>query len=156
MLPVECAELIYTCAKFMNNAKCATGPSATGRAICEREATKLGQSVYGELVYYLLTYCWNDTLDWARSQLSTCQFTLVERRPTKRQIAKAKAEIRREDEARMRRLNSDPVRKAQEKEIERRASLPSEHPDHICGRMCDGQDGSNSECARLRDRLFGG
>lgn len=53
---------------------------------------------------------------------------------------------------------------AENEEIERRrvesmknyvapVPLPSDHPDHFCNMYCDGQDGSNSECARLRRKL---
>lgn len=35
-----------------------------------------------------------------------------------------------------------------------RKPLPSEHPDHVCGMHCDGQDGMNSTCAQTRSRLF--
>lgn len=31
-----------------------------------------------------------------------------------------------------------------------RSKLPSNHEDHICGMYCDGQDGINSECAKIR------
>ena len=41
-------------------------------------------------------------------------------------------------------------------DIERRVHLPSENPDHLCGLLCDGQDGvKTSDCARVRIRLFG-
>lgn len=45
--------------------------------------------------------------------------------------------------------------KAKVEENARRSNLPPEDPDHICGMMCDGQDGSNSDCARIRRKLFG-
>lgn len=34
--------------------------------------------------------------------------------------------------------------------------LPPEHPEHICGIRCDGQDGASSYCSRIRRKLFGG
>lgn len=70
------------------------------------------------------------------------------------EVARAKAEI--EDEnRRSREANDTPERRAQGEENSRRSSLPSEHPDHICGMLCDGQDGWTSHCYRLRDKLFG-
>lgn len=81
---------------------------------------------------------------------------LKQTRPTKAEVTDAKREIAEEDEraeaaARLRRASAAVV----EAENERRAKLPSEHPDHICGVRCDGQDGMNSRCARLRVKLFG-
>jgi hypothetical protein len=77
------------------------------------------------------------------------------RTPSKQQVEAAKREIAREDKvASERRLS--PEDQAQVDENHRRSNLPSEHPEHICGWMCDGQDGSNSYCARLRYKLFGG
>lgn len=72
------------------------------------------------------------------------------RKPTKAEVARAKAEIEAEN-AEMeaaRRVQPDP-------EIERRTLLPPEDPEHLCGPTCDGQDGSNSYCTRLRQKLFG-
>ena len=45
--------------------------------------------------------------------------------------------------------------KAQIAENAHRSNLPPEDPDHICGMMCDGQDGRNSDCCRIRVKLFG-
>jgi len=67
--------------------------------------------------------------------------------PSPEQIAKAQQEIKEEDEAAR--------RKIQLAELDRRTSLPSEHPDHLHGLHCDGQDGCNSYCVRLRKKLFG-
>lgn len=66
--------------------------------------------------------------------------------PTAWQVARAKREIELEDLGAAKRLAES---------SRSRDSLPSEHPDHVCGLMCDGQDGSNSQCARLRTKLFG-
>lgn len=74
--------------------------------------------------------------------------------PTPEQITAAKNEIKEEDR-RAEEARRTPERLAAEAENYRRSSLPSEHPDHLCGLMCDGQDGSNSYCARLRFKLFG-
>lgn len=72
-------------------------------------------------------------------------------------VAAAKAEIAEEDrravEARLAR-HATPAYRAQVDEGSRRTKLPSEHADHLCGMLCDGQDGSNSYCARLRRKLF--
>jgi len=45
--------------------------------------------------------------------------------------------------------------KATVEDNRRRSNLPPEHPDHICGMMCDGQDGNNSDCCLIRMKLFG-
>lgn len=65
--------------------------------------------------------------------------------PSPELVARAKAEIQAEDEA----------ERAATLAISSNPDLPSEHPDHICGALCDGQDGSSSHCARLRRKLFG-
>ena len=75
------------------------------------------------------------------------------KKPSKSQIAAAKREIAVEDDA-ARQLREAPDQLAIAAENSRRSRLPSEHPDHICGLSCDGQDGSNSYCARLRRKLF--
>lgn len=67
------------------------------------------------------------------------------RRPSAQQVAQAKKEIELEDAAAA--LLVAPV--------SNRSSLPSEDPNHVCGLLCDGQDGANSYCARLRRKLFG-
>lgn len=74
------------------------------------------------------------------------------KKPTKRQVDQAAMEIAEEDRraAKVREQLPNHI-----SEINRRSNLPPEHPDHICGMMCDGQDGSNSYCARLRWKLFG-
>ena len=69
-------------------------------------------------------------------------------------VAAAEREMRAEDVA-VRKLQDTSERRAIETETSRRSSLPPEHPDHICGMMCDGQDGASSYCARLRRKLFG-
>ena len=74
--------------------------------------------------------------------------------PTEEAIQRAKKEMQEENILSWGRANSPSNRRTIE-ENHRRSSLPSEHPDHICGIMCDGQDGSNSDCARLRRKLFG-
>lgn len=76
------------------------------------------------------------------------------KKPTKAQIDKARAEIAAEDKATQEYYESPEVQASCE-ENNRRANLPSEHPDHICGIRCDGQDGWTSYCARLRIKLFG-
>lgn len=76
------------------------------------------------------------------------------RKPTKAEVDAAKAEIAREDEAARNRL-SEPDVAAQIAENQCHSQLPSEHPDHIHGIMCDGQDGMSSYCSRLRFKLFG-
>lgn len=76
------------------------------------------------------------------------------RKPTKKQVAKAKAEIEAENK-KSREYTETPEYVAACEENSRRASLPSEDPEHIHGMMCDGQDGSNSYCDRLRNKLFG-
>jgi hypothetical protein len=80
-------------------------------------------------------------------------FGATMKRPTRKQVAKAKDEIAAEDYAKsiLERGDEDVVA-----ENSRRSSLPSEHPEHIHGMMCDGQDGMNSYCVRLRTKLFGG
>ena len=72
--------------------------------------------------------------------------------PTTEQIETAKREIAEED-ARARRMSAKD--EAVVAETRRRSQLPSEHPEHIHGMMCDGQDGDNSYCARIRRKLFG-
>ena len=80
------------------------------------------------------------------------------KKPTKKQkveadrVTAAKMEILAEDEAARLRIDT-PERRAAAAESMRRASLPSEDKEHICGMSCDGQDGSNSYCARLRRKL---
>lgn len=75
------------------------------------------------------------------------------RKPTKKAVAAAKRALAAEDEARERaRITS--VDSPAAAENARRSSLPSEHPEHVCGMSCDGQDGANSYCARLRAKLF--
>lgn len=76
------------------------------------------------------------------------------RKPTKARVAAAEAEIAAEDEA-SRNRQSPPEIEAKIADNRRRSRLPSEHPEHIHGMMCDGQDGQSSHCARLRDKLFG-
>jgi hypothetical protein len=72
--------------------------------------------------------------------------------PTPEQIEAAVREIEAEDKAARARIREyDPVAA----ENGRRSQLPSEHPEHIHGMMCDGQDGMNSYCERLRRKLFG-
>lgn len=75
-------------------------------------------------------------------------------RELEERVAIAKAEIEREDRetarrAALREITDAPILA----ETARRARLPPEDPDHICGMMCDGQDGQNSHCARLRRKL---
>ena len=69
-------------------------------------------------------------------------------------IKRAKAEIEAEDIAYAESLRARD-RVAVEQENARRSKLPPEDRDHICGMGCDGQDGSNSYCSRLRRKLFG-
>lgn len=74
------------------------------------------------------------------------------KKPTKRQVEIAKVEICEEDR-RARRVHS--VKSEQViAENHRRSSLPSEDPEHVHGMLCDGQDGMNSYCERLREKLF--
>lgn len=75
------------------------------------------------------------------------------KKPTKKQVETAKAEIWEEDRRarRVRSVKSEQVIA----ENARRSSLPSEDFEHIHGMMCDGQDGMNSYCERLRRKLFG-
>lgn len=40
-------------------------------------------------------------------------------------------------------------------ELNRRTSLPPENPEHLCGMSCDGQDGYGSDCALVRNKLYG-
>lgn len=68
--------------------------------------------------------------------------------PSADAVAAAEAEIATEDRAYAAQCSALAAAQA------RRAPLPSEHPDHTCGLHCDGQDGSNSHCARLRSKLF--
>lgn len=75
------------------------------------------------------------------------------KKPNKSAVAAAKREIAVEDEE-ARRLRESPEQQAVSDENSRRSRLPSEHPDHICGMLCDGQDGQNSYCSRLRRKLF--
>lgn len=74
--------------------------------------------------------------------------------PSKEEVESAKKEIEREIEA-AEKARDTPERRAIVAENRRRSSLPSEHPEHICGMLCDGQDGQSSYCARLRLKLFG-
>lgn len=76
------------------------------------------------------------------------------KKPTKKQVTQAQEEIEAEDCAQVVRMNTL-ERRAIEAENSRRSSLPSEDPEHIHGLMCDGQDGWNSYCSRLRRKLFG-
>lgn len=48
-----------------------------------------------------------------------------------------------------------PEVKAAIEENARRSNLPPEHPEHLCGWMCDGQDGWSSDCCKIRTKLFG-
>lgn len=76
-------------------------------------------------------------------------------KPTNEQVTTAKAEIEAEDSRR--RANSVCAYDEQKRiiaENQRKSSLPSEDPEHIHGMMCDGQDGMNSYCERLRRKLF--
>lgn len=74
--------------------------------------------------------------------------------PTKDEVERAKREIAEEDVVRVSKYNTPEVFAVIE-ENNRRTRLPSEHPDHLHGLMCDGQDGMNSYCERLRRKLFG-
>ena len=74
--------------------------------------------------------------------------------PTKEEIEAARWALEAEDEAAARARHT-PTHDAIVAENARRTALPSEHPDHIHGMMCDGQDGQNSWCVRLREKLFG-
>lgn len=74
------------------------------------------------------------------------------RKPSKAQVEAAKREIDEEDARALDTKRNSYLRA--EAENRRRSNLPPEHPDHICGMFCDGQDGSNSYCARLRRKLF--
>lgn len=77
------------------------------------------------------------------------------KKPTKRQVEAADQEIVAEDEAARQLLVLDTAKNLIAATAKsRRSRLPSEHPDHICGLACDGQDGQNSYCARLRRKLF--
>lgn len=76
------------------------------------------------------------------------------RTPTKKQVKAAHAQIAAEDRA-AERARDTPANRRIIDENRRRSSLPSEHPEHIHGMMCDGQDGMNSYCCRLRMKLFG-
>ena len=67
--------------------------------------------------------------------------------PSKRAVAQAKREVKEEI-----RIAEEQKRARSRKLLD---GLPSEHPDHVCGLMCDGQDGASSYCARLRFKLFG-
>ena len=71
------------------------------------------------------------------------------RMPSAEAIARARAEIEAENRAAS---QPDPLAAYRP----RQQSLPSEHPDHTCDMYCDGQDGWNSDCARIRRKLFGG
>ncbi len=74
--------------------------------------------------------------------------------PSAEEIARASAEIERENRATQDYYNSPAVR-AIVADTNRRSNLPSEHPEHICGVICDGADG-NGYCNRIRAKLFGG
>lgn len=78
--------------------------------------------------------------------------TVDEEESARLRLISAKAEIAAEDEE-QRRRNDDPERRRIEAETSRRSSLPSEDREHIHGMMCDGQDGWNSYCDRLRRKL---
>lgn len=69
-------------------------------------------------------------------------------------VAQAEREIKQENQDRVD-SHAAYYESEEYKEVQRRTHLPSSHPDHICGIFCDGQDGSNSHCARLRAKLFG-
>ena len=73
--------------------------------------------------------------------------------PSPEEVARVQAEILAEDEAHAK-AQDTPERRAQAAEVSRRAGLPSEHPEHIHGLRCDGQDGQSSYCERLRAKLF--
>ena len=73
--------------------------------------------------------------------------------PTEQQIAAARLEMEQEDRAREK-AEHTLERETIVEENNRRSNLPSEHPEHMCGMMCDGQDGWNSDCARVRRKLF--
>lgn len=75
------------------------------------------------------------------------------KKPTKAQVSIAKMEI--EDEDRRARQVHSIDEQHTIAENRRRSLLPSEDPEHIHGMLCDGQDGMNSYCERLRRKLFG-
>lgn len=64
------------------------------------------------------------------------------------------AQKKREEQDTKAYYNRPDIKKKAE-ENARRSNLPPEHPDHICGIMCDGQDGTNSDCCKIRMKLFG-
>lgn len=66
-------------------------------------------------------------------------------RPSQSDVQKARMEIEKEDQERRAVTN-----------VSNSPDLPSEDPNHTCGMHCDGQDGTNSYCARIRRKLFGG
>ena len=69
------------------------------------------------------------------------------RMPTDAEIEEARRQINEEDKKQEGLI-------VEYAENRRRNHLPSEHPEHICGVMCDGQDGYSSYCARIRRKLF--
>lgn len=104
--------------------------------------------------------CAKDEFDaeW-QARVAKAEAEFEKEKAEQKRVAVAKAELAEEDrkaeEARRSRVAS-PEYKAKIADIDRRSNLPSEHPEHLCGMPCDGQDGSNSYCARLRRKLFGG
>ena len=73
----QLARLLHQCAQAMNHEderqlnageahSCTSGPTARGREICE----EICSGPFGEIVYYLLAYTWNDALDWADRQIT--------------------------------------------------------------------------------------
>ena len=91
--------------------------------------------------------------DYVKADWTELQRILFPEQTEADRVTAAKMEILAEDEA-ARRIDT-PERQAQVEENRRRNHLPSEARDHICGMMCDGQDGASSYCARLRRKLFG-
>ena len=77
------------------------------------------------------------------------------RKPTQRQIWLANQEILEEDQEEDLKMHLSSNPRSRKISWKKAPMLPSEHPDHVCGILCDGQAGPTSYCYRLRQKLFG-
>lgn len=62
----------------------------------------------------------------------------------------AEEALKLQEESRMRRVSAQTREEHQSSKNQDLSRLPSEDPRHVCGMFCDGQDGSNSHCARRK------
>lgn len=115
----------------------ARGPGLGYQQLCHAHGTQLGRGIVG----YIRAP--------RPRPLSTAETSPKSAMPDPAAVARALAEVDAEDRATVEH-NSEVARQMST----RPRDLPSEHPDHTCGLHCDGQDGRNSRCARIRAKLF--